>query len=470
MGRRRVRLPPGRLPMTAAKPSRLSPVTVRTLAMLSVVGQRGLPSREARLLLLNEVGSRPARRARPDALNPCFAARRSMARQTSACFSMTGCSARSADLSPGKSADALIACRAMPALAEAALSLIRLLPPETAHRLTIRMLKALPLPGAAPADDPILRERVFGLDFPNPIGLAAGFDKNAEVFARMGRFGFSFDEIGSVTPRPQAGNPRPRLFRLAEDQAVINRMGFNSDGLAAVAARLAKAGRAGRPILGVNLGKNKDSFDAVADYVAGVAAFGALADYLVVNVSSPNTPGLRALQDAGALERLLAAVMAARGGERPALLLKIAPDLAMADRQDIARVALASGIDGLIVSNTTTDRPRSLKSASASEAGGLSGRPLFAPSTALLADMYRLTGGKLPLIGVGGIASGADAYAKIRAGASLVQLYTALVYRGPGLVARIKADLALRLRADGFARLAYAVGADHRPRGKEQAS
>ncbi|HXQ40564.1 MAG TPA: quinone-dependent dihydroorotate dehydrogenase [Candidatus Udaeobacter sp.] len=358
----------------------------------------------------------------------------------------------------------------MPALAEAALSLIRLLPPETAHRLTIRMLKTLPFPGTAPADDPILRERVFGLDFPNPIGLAAGFDKNAEVFARMGRFGFSFVEIGSVTPRPQAGNPRPRLFRLAADQAVINRMGFNSDGLAAVAARLAKAGRAGRPLLGINLGKNKESFDAVADYVAGVAAMGALADYLVVNVSSPNTPGLRALQDAGALERLLAAVMAARGGVRPPLLLKIAPDLAMADRQDIARVALASGIDGLIVSNTTTDRPRSLKSASASEAGGLSGRPLFAPSTALLADMYRLTGGKLPLIGVGGIASGADAYAKIRAGASLVQLYTALVYHGPGLVARIKADLALRLRADGFARLAYAVGADHRAPGKEEAS
>ena len=358
----------------------------------------------------------------------------------------------------------------MPALAEAALSVIRLLPPETAHRLTIRMLKALPLPGAAPADDPILRERVFGLDFPNPIGLAAGFDKNAEVFARMGRFGFSFVEIGSVTPRPQAGNPRPRLFRLAEDQAVINRMGFNSDGFAAVAARLAKAGRTGRPILGINLGKNKESFDAVADYVAGVAALGAMADYLVVNVSSPNTPGLRALQDAGALERLLAAVMTARGGARPPLLLKIAPDLAMADRQDIARVALASGIDGLIVANTTTDRPRSLKSPSASEAGGLSGRPLFAPSTALLSDMYRLTEGKLPLIGVGGIASGADAYAKIRAGASLVQLYTALVYRGPGLVARIKADLALRLKADGFARLAYAVGADHRAPRKENAS
>ncbi len=358
----------------------------------------------------------------------------------------------------------------MPALAEAALSVIRLLPPETAHRLTIHLLKALPFPGAAPADDPILRERVFGLDFPNPIGLAAGFDKNAEVFARMGRFGFGFVEIGSVTPRAQAGNPRPRLFRLAADQAVINRMGFNSDGHAAVAARLAKAGRAERPILGINLGKNKESLDAAADYVAGVAALGSLADYLVVNVSSPNTPGLRALQDAGALERLLAAVMAARGSGRPPVLLKIAPDLAMADRQDIAQVALASGIDGLIVANTTTDRPRSLKSAAASEAGGLSGRPLLAPSTAVLADMYRLTEGKLPLIGVGGVASGADAYAKIRAGASLVQLYTALVYRGPGLVARIKADLVLRLKADGFARLAYAVGADHRAAGKGNGS
>jgi dihydroorotate dehydrogenase len=352
----------------------------------------------------------------------------------------------------------------MPALAEAALSVIRLLPPETAHRLTIHVLKALPVPRAAQADDPILRERVFGLDFPNPIGLAAGFDKNAEVFARMGRFGFGFVEIGSVTPRAQPGNPRPRLFRLAADQAVINRMGFNSDGHAAVAARLARAGRPGKPILGINLGKNKESLDAAADYVAGVAALGGLADYLVVNVSSPNTPGLRGLQDAGALTKLLAAVMAARGNGHPPVLLKIAPDLAMADRQDIARVALSSGIDGLIVANTTTDRPRSLKSPAASEAGGLSGRPRRAPATAGLAE------GKLPLIGVGGIASGADAYAKIRAGASLVQLYTALVYRGPGLVARIKADLALRLKADGFARLAYAVGADHRGPRKDEPS
>ena len=357
----------------------------------------------------------------------------------------------------------------MPAFAEAVLSLIRLLPPETAHRFTIRLLKGLPLPGAAPADDPILGLRVFGLDFPNPVGLAAGFDKNAEVFTRMGRFGFGFVEVGSVTPRPQAGNPRPRLFRLAADRAVINRMGFNSDGQAAVAARLATAGRARRPILGINLGKNKESLDAAADYAAGVAALAPHADYLVVNVSSPNTPGLRALQDRGALEKLLAAVVAARGGDRPPLLLKIAPDLALADRQDIAEVALASRIDGLIVSNTTLDRPRSLKSRAASEAGGLSGRPLFAPSTALLADMYRLTEGKLPLIGVGGIASGADAYAKIRAGASLVQLYTALVYHGPGLVARIKADLALRLKADGLARLAYAVGADHREPRKDNA-
>ena len=350
----------------------------------------------------------------------------------------------------------------MPAFAEAALSLIRLFPPETAHRCTIRMLAAMPFPGTAPADDPILGLRVFGLDFPNPVGLAAGFDKNAEVFARMGRFGFGFVEIGSVTPRPQAGNPRPRLFRLAADRAVINRMGFNSDGLAAVVARLAKTGRARRPILGINLGKNKDSADAAADYAAGVAALAPHADYLVINVSSPNTPGLRALQDRGALEKLLAAVLASGGGERPPLLLKIAPDLTAADRHDIAEVALASHIDGLIVANTTVDQPRSLKSPAAGEAGGLSGRPLFAPSTALLGEMYRLTQGKLPLIGVGGIASGADAYAKIRAGASLVQLYTALVYRGPGLVARIKADLALRLRADGFARLAYAVGADHR--------
>jgi dihydroorotate dehydrogenase len=344
---------------------------------------------------------------------------------------------------------------------DAASRLLRLLPAETAHRASLRLLAAAPRAWlcAGGADDPILASRLFGLDFPNPLGLAAGYDKNAEAFGPALALGFGFVEIGSVTPRPQPGNPRPRLFRLGEDRAVINRMGFNNDGLDAIAARLAR--RQGHGIVGANLGKNKDSADAAADYVAGVRALGPLADYLVINVSSPNTPGLRALQGREPLAALIAAVRAARNGNRPPVLLKIAPDLTESDKQDIAEVALSSGLDGLIVSNTTIARPDSLRSAAKGEAGGLSGRPLFAPSTALLADMYRLTKGKLPLIGVGGIASAEDAYAKIRAGASLLQIYTALVYEGAGLIGRIKAGLARKLRADGFTSLAQAVGADH---------
>ncbi len=356
----------------------------------------------------------------------------------------------------------------MPAFLDVAQRFLRLLPPETAHRLSLRALAHVPLTavGKQAADDSILASRVFDLDFPNPIGLAAGFDKNAEVFAPAMRLGFGFVEIGSVTPRPQAGNPRPRLFRLAEEQAVINRMGFNNDGLAAVRVRLARRQSPGAPrgILGANLGVNRDSADAAADYAVGVRALAPLADYLVINVSSPNTPGLRALQGRAPLEALLAAVRAVRGGARPPLLLKIAPDLTESDKRDIAEVALAGALDGLIVSNTTLARPPGLRGAAANEAGGLSGRPLFATSTMVLADMYRLTGGKLPLIGVGGISSGEDAYAKIRAGASLLQLYTALVYGGPGLVGRIKTDLATRLRAEGFASLGEAIGADHRRR------
>jgi len=352
----------------------------------------------------------------------------------------------------------------MTAFLDIAARLLRLLPAETAHRLTIRSLAIAPVGwvGRGQREDHILATRVFGLDFPNPIGVAAGFDKNAEAFAHMPEIGCGFAEIGSVTPRPQTGNPRPRLFRLTADQAIVNRLGFNNDGLEAVAARLRRTKRRG--ILGANLGKNKDSADAAADYVAGVKALAPLADYLVVNVSSPNTPGLRALQGREPLAELLAAVRDARGGIRPPLLLKIAPDLTEADKSDIAEVALAGGVDGLIVSNTTIARPPGLASPLARETGGLSGRPLFAPSTAVLADMYRLTGGRLPLIGVGGIAGAADAYAKIRAGASLLQLYTGLVYHGPGLVERIKRGLAERLRADGFARLADAVGADHEKR------
>jgi dihydroorotate dehydrogenase len=343
---------------------------------------------------------------------------------------------------------------------------LRMLPPEAAHRVTIRALAAGLLANRADIDDPVLETRAWGVQFPSPIGLAAGFDKDAEVFMPMLRLGFGFVEVGSITPRPQPGNPRPRVFRLAEDRAVINRLGFNSAGLAVAVANLRR--RAGSPagIVGVNLGKNRDSADAAADYAAGAAAVAAVADYLVVNVSSPNTPGLRALQEAATLRVLLDAVRAACRAAMPdrsvPLLLKIAPDLAPADRVDISRVALDGGADGLIISNTTIGRPPGLRGRAAGESGGLSGRPLFGPSTDLLREVYRLTGGRLPLVGVGGVASGADAYAKIRAGASLVQLYTALIYEGPGLVGRIKRDLASLLRADGFASVAEAVGADHR--------
>jgi dihydroorotate dehydrogenase len=330
--------------------------------------------------------------------------------------------------------------------------------PEAAHGLTLRLLKAGVVPGGGEPDDPMLRIRVFGLDFPNPVGLAAGFDKNAEVPDAMLRLGFGFAEVGTVTPRPQQGNPRPRVFRLPGSGALINRLGFNNEGLDTAAARLAARPRRG--IVGANVGRNKDQTDAEADYAAGVRRLAPLADYLVVNVSSPNTPGLRALQGREPLERLLAAVLAARAasGASPPLLLKIAPDLTAEDEADVAAVALASGIDGLIVSNTTIERPPGLDPAAAGEAGGLSGRPLMDRSTRLVARMRALTGGTLPIVGVGGIASGADAYAKIRAGASLVQLYTGLVYGGPGLVGAIKRDLAARLEADGFRSVADAVG------------
>jgi dihydroorotate dehydrogenase len=322
---------------------------------------------------------------------------------------------------------------------------------------------AMGLGGRQPEPDPpILGTRVWGRDFPNPIGIAAGFDKDARAPDALLRLGFGFVEIGTVTPRPQSGNPRPRLFRLAEDAALINRLGFNSGGLDRLAVRLRRR-RRDSGVAGVNLGKNRDSSDPAPDYAEGVRRTAALADYLVVNVSSPNTPGLRDLQARVALEELLRTVLIARdrSGARPPLLVKIAPDLTQEQRADIAAVALAVGIDGMVVSNTTVARPPGLKSLLGRQAGGLSGPPLFAPSTALLADIYRLTEGRLPLIGVGGVASAGDAYAKIRAGAALVQLYTALVYRGPSLLGEIKTGLAELLRRDGFAAVRDAVGADH---------
>ncbi len=341
---------------------------------------------------------------------------------------------------------------------------LRRLPPETAHDLTIRLLACGLAPRSRAGDDPILATRLWGLDFPNPVGLAAGFDKNAQAYRAILGLGFGLTEIGTVTPRPQAGNPKPRLFRLSEDAAVVNRMGFNNDGIDAVLPRLQGA-RSG--ILGINIGKNKDSTDAVEDYVKGAAAFAPLADYLVVNVSSPNTPGLRDLQRREPFLELARAVRAARdaacaaaGKAPPPLLLKVAPDLDESQIEDVAEVAMTAPAEGLIISNTTIARPAGLRSLYRAEAGGLSGAPLFEASTDVLRRIARLTNGQMPLIGVGGISSGAQAYAKIRAGASLVQLYSALVYHGPGLLRRIKHDLAERLRADGFSSVAEAVGTD----------
>ncbi|MFM8680599.1 MAG: quinone-dependent dihydroorotate dehydrogenase [Alphaproteobacteria bacterium] len=339
-----------------------------------------------------------------------------------------------------------------------AMRVLRCLDAEDAHRAAILALRAAAPVLRGGGDDPVLATPLWGLDFPNPVGLAAGFDKHAEAPDALLGLGFGSVEIGSVTPRPQPGNPRPRVFRLPEDGAVINRYGFNSEGIDAVAARLAR--RARRGVLGVNLGKNKETIDAADDYARGAAALARFADYMVVNVSSPNTPGLRALQDRAALDGLLARVQEAMGAGAPPLLVKIAPDMAREDLADIAEVALARGLAGIIVSNTTIARPPGLRGAARGEAGGLSGRPLLGPSTEVLREMRRLTGGRIALVGVGGIASGADAYAKIRAGASLVQLYTALVYEGPGLVARIRRELAALLRRDGFASVAQAVGAD----------
>ncbi|MEI6987308.1 MAG: quinone-dependent dihydroorotate dehydrogenase [Rhodospirillaceae bacterium] len=351
--------------------------------------------------------------------------------------------------------------------------LLRRLDPESAHAVTLGLLRTGLTPSMAGADDPMLRMRLWGLDFPNPVGMAAGFDKNAEVIAPLFRLGFGAVEVGTVTPQPQPGNPRPRCFRLPEQQAMINRYGFNSHGHQALAARLAayhyRYRRFRRPgVLGVNLGRNKDSADSVADsvadYVAGVYQLAALADYLVINVSSPNTPGLRTLQDRGPLTELLVRVLAARDDlclkRPPPLLLKIAPDLADEDLAAVAEVGLAVGIDGMIVTNTTVSRSGVDHLPLAVEAGGLSGRPLFERSTRVLGSLYRLTAGKLPLVGVGGIASPADAYAKIRAGASLIQLYTALVYQGPQLVREIKRQLPEFLKRDGFTSLAESVGAE----------
>ncbi len=344
-------------------------------------------------------------------------------------------------------------------LIETGARVLRLLPPEAAHRATIRLLGAVGplLPDATP-DDPRLAVRAFGCDLSNPIGLAAGFDKDAEVPDAMTKFGFGLVECGTVTPRPQAGNAKPRLFRLPADGAVINRMGFNNRGMEAMAARLAHRKRCG--VLGINIGANKDSPDRIEDYRIGFRRLAPLADYITINVSSPNTPGLRALQSRDELERLFAALESERVAAKVPLLLKIAPDLTEGEIADVADIALASGLDGIIATNTTIARPSTLRDANASESGGLSGVPLFQRSTEVLKQLRQRVGGRLTLVGVGGVSSGADAYAKIRAGAALVQLYTALAYEGPKLIARIKKELLNCLEHDGFSTIAQAIGAD----------
>ena len=342
-----------------------------------------------------------------------------------------------------------------------------LLDPEFAHEMTIKMLGHGLGPRFDEPDDPILQTSVFGVDFPNPVGLGAGLDKQAQVIDEFMRFGFGAIELGGVTPLPQPGNPKPRMLRIPEAKALINRMGLNSDGLEVFTERL-KAWRENperthNPV-GVNVGRNKDSTDEAADFIAGLIKVAPYADFVTINISSPNTPGLRELQERDHLTNLLSRFMAARQTHAPQMpvLVKIAPDLDDEQQQAIAEVSLANNVQGLIVGNTTVSRPSNVPRDIAHEPGGLSGGPLFSLSTRLLASMYKLTQGKIPLIGCGGISSGEDAYVKIRAGASLVQIYTALVFEGPLVVRKIKQELAALLRRDGFSSVAAAVGADHK--------
>jgi dihydroorotate dehydrogenase len=342
--------------------------------------------------------------------------------------------------------------------------LLRMLDPEDAHNVALKALKLAPLPRPAP-DDARLAVRAFGLNFKNPVGIAAGFDKNGKVPDALLRLGFGFVEVGTVTPRPQPGNPRPRLFRLEADEGVINRLGFNSPGADVVLRRLAARANAGG-IVGVNVGANKDSADRTTDYVQLIEKFAPVATYFTVNVSSPNTPGLRDLQGAAALDDLLVRVIDARERVRPRagptpVLLKVAPDLTLGDLDDVVGIARARRVDGMIVGNTTVTRPSGLRDVvKAKEAGGLSGRPLFPLATRMLAETYVRVEDAFPLVGVGGIDSGEAAVAKIRAGASLVQLYSGLVFRGLSLIAEIKAALVDALEAGEYEGLADIVGAD----------
>jgi len=351
-----------------------------------------------------------------------------------------------------------------PNLASALMPLMRGMDPERAHRAALRAL-TLGLAGRdTTPDDPVLATRVLGLDFRNPVGLAAGFDKDAVAVRPLMRLGFGFVEPGTVTPRPQDGNPRPRLFRLPEDAAVINRMGMNNQGIAAFVARLAALPRPLPAVLGANIGINKEGADPERDYPALYAAVAPHADYVTVNVSSPNTPGLRDLQGEARLASILAAIAGARAAaaRQPPVLVKIAPDLADEAVPALVETCVANGVAGLIVSNTTVARPATLRSGHRGETGGLSGAPLFEPSTALLRRVHGLAAGRLTLIGCGGIATAEQAYSKIRAGASLVQFYAAFAYAGPAMVPHLKRNLATLLRRDGFRHVHEAVGADAR--------
>jgi dihydroorotate dehydrogenase len=336
-------------------------------------------------------------------------------------------------------------------------ALLQVLDPERAHDLAVKSLELGLYPRVAEPDDKRLAQTLFGLDFPNPIGMAAGFDKNARVPRELLAMGFGFVEVGTLTPRAQGGNPSPRIFRSASDRAIINRLGFNNEGQEAALARL-KARAPG--IVGVNIGAGRDSKDRVSDYVSGIERVGAVASYFTVNISSPNTPGLRDLQAPKALAALLARIQTARQAlpSKPALLVKLAPDLAEADLPEVVRVILSHGADGIVVSNTTLSREGLKDAAFARETGGLSGRPLLTRSTRMLAQVYRLTEGTLPLIGVGGIDSGETALAKIEAGASLLQLYTGLVFEGPGLIGRIKQTLVAAMERAGAASLKPLIG------------
>lgn len=343
--------------------------------------------------------------------------------------------------------------------------IVRMVPPELAHRMAVLGLK-MEVIRPSYKDPEVLRTRFLNRTLENPVGIAAGFDKHGEAVKGLERLGFGFVEIGSVTPEPQPGNPKPRVFRLNEDKAIVNRYGFNSEGHEVVYERIQKLRQDGdlKVTLGINLGRNKTSQDNIEDYVQGIRKFSVLADYLVVNISSPNTPGLRTMQNKSTLQSLLTEIVKARNALPPSdqrpILVKIAPDLSDGCVQEIIAVIQKKecAIDGLIVSNTTIDRPSDLKSINAGQIGGLSGAPLSTKSTQLVAKVYKWTNGKVPIIGVGGIFSGRDAYDKILAGASAVQLYTALIYHGPPIVTRVKRELEELLRQDGYESVQQAVG------------